>query len=197
MLDRHFNVEQIPLQDRDLLQRLNAYFDTLETRLRLGEGWLIFNATGARAARINQFLLYRMQLLRPLLSYQFMPWRDFSLTSYMVQVELKSITAEQDELTGKAKQEFDIATRVSRQSMVGAVTADLLVLSGLRPQHSHEVTYLEDTIAHRYRGRLATIILTPEQPHELAEDITRHSVLGEESWRRMSAVLYETSLVAI
>jgi hypothetical protein len=196
MVDRHFNVEHVPLQDRDLLQRLNAYFDTLDTRLRMGEGWLIFNATGARAQRINQFLLYRMQLLRPLLSYQFMPWRDFSLTAYMVQVELKALTAEH-ELTGKAKQEFDIATRVSRQSMVGAVTADLLVLSGLRPQHTHEVTYLEDTIGHRYRGRLATIILTPEQPHELAEDISRHSELGAESWRRMSEVLYETSLVAI
>ena len=196
MLDRHFNVEQIPLQDRDLLQRLNGYFDTLDTRLRLGEGWLIFNATGARAARINQFLMRRMQVMRPLHSYQFMPWRDFSLTAYMVQVELKAIDQEQ-ELSAKEKKELEIATRVSRQSMVGAVTADLLILSGLRPQHPHEVTYLEDTIGHRYRGRLATIILTPEQPHELAEDITRHSELGAESWRRMSEVLYETSLVAI
>ena len=196
MINRRHLGDDIPLQDRDLFQRLNAYFDSLDSRLRLGEGWLIFNASGTRAARINQFLMYRMQLLRPLVTYQFMPWRDFSLTAYMVQVELKSIEQEKP-LTGRAKQELDIATRVSRQSMVGAVTTDLLVLSGLRPQHPHEVAYLEDTINHRRRGRLPTIILTPDQPHELAEDITRHSEFGEESWQRLSTVLYESSLLAM
>ena len=44
MADRDSLIEQAPIQDRDLLQRMSLYFDTVEYRLRQGEGWLIFNA---------------------------------------------------------------------------------------------------------------------------------------------------------
>jgi hypothetical protein len=76
------------------------------------------------------------------------------------------------------------------------VTADLLILSGLLPQHEHEVDYLEKTIDRRSGNRLATILLTPEQPHELAHDVTR---IGEsrERWERLATRLYATSLIAM
>lgn len=187
----------ISLQDRDLLQRLNNYFETIDSRMRTGEGWVIFNAPGPRASRITRFVLHRANDLKPALSYLFMPWRDFSLTSYMVQVELKSVTALDSELTEQAKRELEIATRVSRQTMVHSVTADLLIVAGLHPQHEHEVKYLEDTIERRYTHRLPTIIITPEQPHELAADVANSASEGAESWRRLSARLYETNLIAI
>jgi hypothetical protein len=52
MTDRESLIEQAPIQDRDLLQRMSMYFDTVEHRLRHGEGWLIFNA-GGRPSRIS------------------------------------------------------------------------------------------------------------------------------------------------
>ena len=42
MTDRESHIEQAPIQDRDLLQRMSLYFDAVEHRLRHGEGWLIF-----------------------------------------------------------------------------------------------------------------------------------------------------------
>lgn len=197
MMFEPYIADGLSLQDRDLLERLNNYFDTLDSRLRRGEGWLIFNASGSRAARITQFLLARSRDMLPRWTYLFMPWRDFALTSYLVQVELKSLGEPEQELVGRARKEFDIATRVSRQTMVKSVTADLLIVSGLRPEHEHEVSYLEDTIERRYRDRLSTIIMTPEDPHQLADDITRNASLGAESWNRLSARFYETNLIAI
>ena len=57
-------------------------------------------------------------------------------------------------------------------------------------------SYLDQTIDRRSDNRLATILLTPEQPHELAHDVTR---LGEsrERWERLASRLYETSLIAM
>ena len=49
-------IDEPPLQDVDLLQRLNQYFDTLDLRLRQGQGWVIYNASGNRASRITQFM---------------------------------------------------------------------------------------------------------------------------------------------
>lgn len=185
------------LQDRDLLQRLTEYFDTLDVRLRHGEGWVIFNASGPRSARITQYVLSRATEMRPFWSYLFVPWRDFALTSYLVQVELKSILESDDELSDAARRGFDIATRVSRETMVHSVTTDLLIVSGLLPRHEHEVSYLQETIERRYRDRLATIILTPEQPHELAEDISKHAGLGEEAWERLAARFWEINRIAV
>jgi hypothetical protein len=188
-------IDGVPLQDRDLLQRLGFYFDTVDSRLRRGEGWVIFNASGTRSQRITWYLQSRISEVLPRWTYQFMPWRDLALTAYLTQVELQGI--EELELTGRAREEFEIATRVSRQTMTRSVTADLLILSGLRPQHAHEVQYLVDTIERRYRDRLATIIITPEQPHELADDISRTAQFGAETWQHIESRLYETNLIAI
>lgn len=188
-------IDGVPLQDRDLLQRLGTYFDTVDSRLRRGEGWVIFNASGTRSQRITRYLQLRLTEILPPHSYLFMPWRDLALTAYLTQVELQGVV--ELELTGRARQEFDIATRVSRQTMTHSVTADLLILSGLRPQHAHEVQYLVDTIERRYRDRLATIIMTPDQPHELADEISRTAQFGAETWQHIEARLYETNLIAI
>jgi hypothetical protein len=59
------------------------------------------------------------------------------------------------------------------------------------------VQYLVDTIERRYRDRLATIIMTPNQPHELADGIARTAPFGEETWQHIESRLYETNLIAI
>lgn len=185
------------MQDRDLLFRLTEYFESADNRLRQGEGWLIFNASGQRGTRIARFVVDKAKELRPTRSYLFLPWRDIAITSYLIQVEMKSMQEAIDDLTDAEREGLQVATRVSRQTMARSVTADLLILSGLAPQHDHEIDYLEETIERRYRGRLSTIILTPEQPHELASDIARNSKAGEDAWQRLSQRLFETSLVAI
>lgn len=190
-------VEQVPLQDVDLLQRLNQYFATLELRLRQGQGWLIYNASGNRAGRINRFMHDRLSASDIPFSHFFLPWRDFALTSYLLQRELLDTPGRQDEMSEREREEFAIATRVSRQTLARLATADLLILSGLIPQHEFEVNYLDRTIERRHKSRLATIILTPEQPHELALDVVRIGGDGGAAWTRMSTMLYETNLVAV
>jgi len=191
----HF-IEQPPLQDVDLLQRLNQYFETLDIRLRQGQGWVIYNAKGKRANRITQFMDAQLQATDIPFSHYFLPWRDFALTSYLVEVEMHHLSQRQDTLSDRSRAEYEMAARVSRQTLARMVTADLLILSGLLPQHGHEVNYLEQTIDRRSDNRLATILLTPEQPHELAHDMTR---LGEsrERWERLATRLYATSLIAL
>src|SRR3712207_823294 len=75
-------------QDVDLLGRLTIYFDTLEDRLRQGQGWLIFNSGSDRGARIVAFILGRLNEYRPYFSYYHLPWRDFALHAYVSTVEL-------------------------------------------------------------------------------------------------------------
>lgn len=185
------------LQDRDLLFRLTEYFESADSRLRQGEGWLIFNASGNRGTRISRFVLDKAKELRPTRNYLFLPWRDIAITSYLIQVEMKSMQETIEDLTDAEREGLQVATRVSRQTMARSVTADLLILSGLAPQHDHEIDYLEETIERRYRDQLSTIILTPEQPHKLATDIARNAKAGEDAWQRLSQRLFETSLVAI
>lgn len=191
----HF-IDEPPLQDVDLLQRLTQYFETLDIRLRHGQGWVIYNAKGKRASRITQFMDAQLQAAEIPFSHFFLPWRDFALTSYLVQVEMHDLPQREDTLSDRSRKEYEIATRVSRQTLARMVTADLLILSGLLPQHEHEVNYLEQTIDRRSGNRLATILLIPEQPHELAHEVTR---LGEsvERWERLASRLYETSLIAV
>ena len=191
----HHSMEQVPLQDRDLLERLSSYFDTVDTRLNRGEGWLIFNASGVRSQRISRYLRLRLNEVIPRWSFLYMPWRDLALTSYLTQVEFQAL--ESPQLEGRAKREFDIATRVSRQTMTSSVTVDLLVVNGLHPQHAHEVQYLLDTLEARYRDKLATILLTPDQPHELASGITHTAGLGPAVWEHIESRLYEKNLIAV
>jgi hypothetical protein len=121
------------LQDVDLFSRLNQYFDVLDQHLRAGHGWFIFNAAGSRSRRIGAFILSRLAPYQPFVSTYVVPWRDFSLNAYMVEIELQTIAQREGELEGKAKTEFDIATRVSRDSMVKMVVSDLLIVTELRP----------------------------------------------------------------
>lgn len=187
---------RLPLQDRDLLQRLNHYFDSLETRLHHGEGWLIFNAGSRRSTRIIQYIQRR--LAEPRLSTSFyVPWRDFSLTAYMVEVELQSISGETSGLSALRQREVEIASKVSQQTMIRMVTDDLLIVPGVTPRHAHEVQYLVATIEARYRSRLATIIMTPDAPHEMEANVSRLGERGGATWSHLSNRLFETSLIAL
>jgi hypothetical protein len=197
MLDNVSPMDMVPLQDVDLLQRLNQYFTNFDHRLRQGQGWLIFNASGPRAGRITGYLQHHLQNVEIPFSHYFLPWRDFALTSYLVQVELREAPEWDQAQDDTSRREYQIATRVSRQTLARMMTSDLLILNGLTPRHDHEVQYLEETIERRYRTRLATILITPEQPHELALDVSRLSGQGLETWTRISTRLYETSLVAV
>lgn len=190
-------IEQVPLQDVDLLQRLNQYFSTLDLRLRQGQGWVIYNARGSRAGRITRFMHDRVNASDIPFSHFFLPWRDFALTSYLLQGELQDESRRTDEMSDRERQEYAIATRVSRQTLARLATSDLLILSGLAPQHAFEVSYLDEMIERRYTSRLATIFITPEQPHELALDVARLGEGGEQAWERMSSKLYETNLIAV
>src|SRR5947208_821786 len=109
-------IDGVSVQDRDLLVRLNGYFAVLESRIKEGQGWLIFNANRARAARITKFMLDRLVEHRPFVSYYFVPWRDFALNAYMVRVELPSNPAIENGIVipGRATVEQEIAGRVSR-----------------------------------------------------------------------------------
>lgn len=186
----------LPLQDRDLLQRLNQYFDEIDSRLLQGEGWLIFNARPPRSVRIVRYLLHRLE--EPALStHFFIPWRDFSLTSYMVEVELQSSTSRRAELTPSRQHELDIATKVSQQTMIRMVTDDLLVIPGVSLRHRHETRYLAATIEARYRSRLATILVTPDTPQQLEDSVTMHAESGAMTWQALSNRLYSTNLVAL
>lgn len=197
MFDGAHLIGQVPLQDVDLLQRLNHYFSTLDFRLRQGQGWVIYNAAGSRAGRITRFLHDALHVAEVPFSHYFLPWRDFALTSYLVEVELRPPDDQDSTIPERVRQEYAIATRVSRQTLARMLTADLLILSGLTPQHQYEVSYLDETIERRYKGRLATILLTPEQPHELALTVSRLAQEGEQAWNRLSERLYETNLIAV
>lgn len=184
------------LQDMDLFSRLNQYFDTLDQHLRSGHGWFIFNAAGSRGKRIGAVILGRLALYQPFVSSYVVPWRDFSLNAYMVEIELQTIAPHVGELKGKAKTEFDIATRVSRDSMVKMVASDLLIVTELRPAHRHELLFLDQAMERRYSQRLSTILTTPCQPHELA---TEFANLAPETpfWDRLFSRMYERSLIAL
>jgi len=188
--------EQPALQDVDLLGRLTQFFDTLDQHVKAGHGWFIFNARGQRGARIASFILGRLAEYRLLYTYYFVPWRDFALNAYMVEVELQALAAQRQVLQGRAQQEFDIATRVSRDSLARMIVSDLLIIAGIQPQHRHEVVFLDQAVERRYRQRLSTILITPAQPHELAWQIERIAP-GEQFWDRLFARMYERSLIAL
>jgi hypothetical protein len=187
--------ETLPLQDLDLFTRLSHYFDAIEQHLRSGHGWFIFNASGARAARITAFIASRINEFGPWISTYLIPWREFSLSAYMVEVELQSFE-QPESLEGKAKTEFDIASRVSRDQMVKMVASDLLIVTGLRPKHPHELEFLDETLERRYRQQLSTILISPQLPQELST--TFDSVIpGAPLWDRLFSRTYQRSFIAL
>ncbi len=54
----------LSVQDADLLARLNTYCDHLVQRVEQGQGWLIFNSSRDRGARILRLLLARLDEYR-------------------------------------------------------------------------------------------------------------------------------------
>jgi len=188
--------EEPSLQDVDLLGRLTQYFDSIRQHLRAGHGWFIFNARGGRGARIVAFLLGRLAEYQPLITYYYVPWRDFALNAYMVEVELQAMAERIAPLQGRAKREYDIATRISRDSVARMVLSDLLIVAGIAPHHRHELQFLDQAVERRYVQKLSTILLTPAQPHELAAKFEELAP-GEQLWERFFGRMYERSLIAL
>ena len=184
------------MQDMDLFSRLNQYFEQLDQNLANGLGWLIFNASGGRARRISNLVVNKYMQTDLPITCQHVPWRDFALNSYMVEVELQSIQDSGEVLDQHAKDEFDIATRVSRDSLVKMVAADVLILTGVQPKHRHEVDLLDRTIERRHNLMAVTVMMTPSQPHNLALDITRIAP-DDTVWERIYDRLYRRCLVAV
>ena len=188
-------IEQAPLQDRDLLQRLSLYFDAFDYRLRQGQGWFIFNAQDGRSGRIASFIRYRLAEHRPPVNSFFMHWRDFALSAYVTEIGLPQLAPEVA-ADQKIKREFELATRVTYTTWTKMLSSDLLVLIGLKPSHRHEAELLDRTVASRCDQRLATILLTPDMPQELEADFETVDP-SRTYWDRIFQRMYETSLVAL
>ena len=198
MVDSNFVIEQAPLQDRDLLQRMSLYFDAFDTRLRQGQGWFIFNATNGRSRRIASFMQHRLAEYRPLVTSYFVPWRDFALSAYVQEVGLSELApaASDPQAASKARREYELAVRVTRDTYAHMVNTDMLVLIGLKPAHRHEAILLDQMIEGRYRRKLATVLLTPDMPQELETEFEQLDP-SRTFWERLFQRMYETSLVAL
>mgnify|MGYP005854120177 CR=1 FL=1 len=187
---------RLSVQDRDLLGRLNQYFDTVQLRLKEGQGWLIFNSHRQRAARIAQFIAERIAEYRPLLSYYFLPWRDFALDAYITNVELAAIKGSGAPGNAHVQREYRIADRVSQDMRYHMLYCDLFVLAGIAPANPHEALHLDSIVGQRHSRRLASILITPRGPDELAHDLRSLDPSGA-LWERFFRRMYETSLIAL
>ncbi len=186
---------RLSIQDRDLLGRLTLYFDSLQLRLREGEGWLILNANRARGGRLARFIAERTAEYRPLFSSYFLLWRDFALNSYMVNVELPDKDPAQV-ADARLQHEYRIADRVSKDMQYHMLYSDLFVLSGVQPAQRHEALQLDHVVAERERRRLATILITPRSLESLAADF-RAADPTDKLWDGFYERIYETSLIAV
>ncbi len=197
MADAARIIDQAPLQDRDLLQRLSLYFDALDHRLRQGEGWFIFNAPGTRATRIASFIRHRTADYESSVTTCFMPWRDFALSAYVKEIGLPELApGERGATDERARRESELAVQVTHNTCELVLHTDLLVLIGLKPSSWHEATFLDQTIEERYRQRLATILLTPDMPQQLEAEFQSLDPT-QTFWSRLFQRMYETSLVAL
>lgn len=195
MTEQDSLIEQAPIQDRDLLQRMSLYFDAVEHRLRLGEGWLIFNASHRRSGRIAGFIQHRLSEHRPPVSYFLMPWRDFALSAFVTDVGMPSlapVVATDD----RARAEFDLAARVTSSTWTRMLSTDLLVVVGCKPTERREAELLDRTLANRQSQRLATILMTPDMPGQLEAELGTVDPNGR-YWQSIFGRMYETGLVAL
>lgn len=195
MTEHESLIEQAPIQDRDLLQRMSLYFDAVEHRLRLGEGWLIFNAGHRRSRRIAGFIQHRLTEHHPPVSYFVMPWRDFALSAFVTDVGMPSlvpVVATDD----RARAEFDLAARVTSSTWTRMLSTDLLVMVGCKPTERREAELLDRTLANRHSQRLATILMTPDMPGQLEAELQTVDPNGR-YWDSIFGRMYETGLVAM
>jgi hypothetical protein len=191
-------IEQAPIQDRDLLQRLSLYFDMLDQRLRSGQGWFIFNATGRRLDRIAGFIQAKLDENNSSVNSYLMPWRDFAISAYVNEIGLSEI-APPDGKSFQSKEQrdaYEVARRVTDDTRLRLKYSDIVVLIGMHPSAWHEALFLDRTIDDRYNQRLATILLTAEMPHQLEEEFGSLDPSGT-LWSRLFTRMYETSLVAL
>lgn len=187
------------VQDRDLLVRMTAYLDTLEARIRAGQGWLVFNAPRPRAARIANYLLVGLRGRMPPVSHALMTWRDFALNAYVTEVALPREEEEDpepdpDSVRGR---ERGIARRVSREAYWRVLNVDLCILVDLAPTHAHEVAFLLSILESRYRLRLPTVLTTPHMPDGLRDALAAIEGADADAWPRLWDRMYETSLIAL
>ncbi|MBA2520887.1 MAG: hypothetical protein H0V24_14580 [Chloroflexia bacterium] len=188
-------VDHAPMQDRDLLLRLSMYFDAVDLRLRQGQGWFIFNARGGRSRRISTFIQLRLAEHTPPVSHYLMPWRDFALSAFVTQ-EALPVLAPDVAADARIREEFDLAARITSQTWTQMLSTDLLVLVGLKPSNRHEAELLDRTLTSRHDQRLATILLAPDMPQELAAELQTADPAAQ-YWDRIFQRMYDTSLVAL
>lgn len=196
MHDRTFD-GGVSVQDVDLLGRLNDYFDHLEQRLAQGHGWLIFNNSRERGARILRLLLSRLEGYRPFVSLLHLPWRDFALHAYISTIALPrdaSLVAEETEDSAR-RREFVIASSVANATAFQLHHADLVILSNLAPAKLHETLMLSQTAVERAARRRAVIALTEHDPWSLAEAFGAADPTGT-TWRHFYQTMRESSSIA-
>lgn len=198
MADGYDFIEQAPVQDQDLLLRLNQYFDGLDQRIRHGQGWLIFNATGTRLQRIASFIQGKLTVDHATVDSFLLPWRDFAINAYVSEVGLREIGPGTDGLfaSDAQKHEFELARHVSADVSDRLMYSDIVVLVGMRPSTWHEALVLDRTIDERYQRRLATILLATDMPHQLESKFGSVDPTGV-VWERLFGRLYERNLVAL
>ena len=182
-------------QDRDLLNRLNAYFDAIESHVRQGEGWLILNASRQRTQRLSHFMNARLREYSPLISYYILPWRDFALHAYVTQVELAS-DSELGEIARQGDEGYRIANRVSQDIYYHMLYSEFLVLSGVSPSYAYETSYLDNVLEQRQGRSLPTTLIAPHSMQKLEQDIRSTSVDGD-CWDRFFDRIYKGSLIAL
>lgn len=188
-------IDQAPIQDRDLLQRMSLYFDAVEHRLRHGEGWIIFNTGARRTRRITSFIQHRLSEQRPQVTYYLLPWRDFALSSFVTEVGLPSLAPEVSH-NSRVQAEFNLAAKVTSGTWTRMLSTDLLVLMSCAPAHKHEVELLDRTLENRQSQKLATILMTPAMPEELKAGL--ETVDPERQyWNSIFGRMYESGLVAM
>ncbi|MBI2863393.1 MAG: hypothetical protein HYX94_02370 [Chloroflexi bacterium] len=190
--------QQVPLQDIDLLARMNQYLDSIGAYLREGRGWLIFNAQGQRSSRITKFLLDALTRKEPRVGHYFVPWRDFALNAYMVQVELAGHRPDRGEQipSSRLRREYEIANNVTFDQLKRMTELPLVILSGVAPHCAYEVRYLDSIVEVRHRTRLATVLITPRSMEELSSDF-RATDEENDPWSRFFERMYQSSLIAL
>jgi len=191
-------IEEAPVQDQDLLLRLNLYFDVLDQRLRHGQGWFIFNATGSRLSRIAGFISAKLAQDHASINAYQVPWRDFALNAYVNEIGLNEIRPREDGsfATEQQRHEFELARLVTDDTRERLLYSDMLVLVGMKPSTWPEASFLDRMIDERYRNRLSTILLTGAMPDGLKAEINEVDPTGT-LWSRLFGRMYETSLVAL
>lgn len=195
MLDRSFG--GISVQDTDLLTRLNTYCDHLGQRLEQGQGWLIFNSTRERGARILRLLSSCLGGHGSTLDYVHLPWRDFALHTYISTVTLPQdaalIDAEGED--SPRRREYTLATGVANATAFQIAHADLLILSGINPTTLPEVMALNQATTNRIARHRATIALTAHDPWGFARAFNAVDASGT-IWTQFYEAMYRASLIA-